>query len=605
MLMIRIPKLVAGLAVAALAAGTLAACGNSSGNNNNASANGGKPVYGGTLNYIAAGDVDHLDPLSAYYLPTFILELAYTRQLVSYYSSNNFNRSITIAPDVATEVPTVANGGIADNGTVYTFHIRSGVDWNTSPPRQVTSTDFAREFAWMCNPTEGVGNPLYYTATIKGEATQCAAWATAFAHKTPTPANETAFANSHPISGISTPNPLTIVFHLTQPAYDFLNILAMPFASARPVEYDSYLPDSSQFRAHTLSDGPYQISQYIALHKIVLTKNPAWKQSSDPIRHQYLSQIVVTEGTTSSETQYADIQAGTDDLQWDTPLPPSAIPSLEASHSPNLHIYTNSGAENPYDVFNLQSPDANHAMSKYLVREAIEYAINKLAISKIYGGTSLAPVLTEAVAPGNAGYTSYNYYPTPNNEGNPTKCKALLAQAGYPHGLTLIDPYRNAGNHPTVFTSVQASLKLCGITVVGHPMTQGPYYDFMENTTNSASANQWDLSEVGWAPDWLGPANARSNIVPLYETDCAAGTTNDGCINNSTIDSDITSALAAPDPAAAAPYWDKAGQEVMKEAYIVPLITQNVVLYAGSHVHNLVYDPLAENWNPTQMWVTP
>jgi peptide/nickel transport system substrate-binding protein len=600
MLMISVPKRITALAAAALAAGTLAACGGSSGGGS-PGASAGQPVKGGTLNFVSAGDVDHLDTLSAYYAPTFQLEGAFTRQLVSYWPSNNRTRAITIAPDAASVVPTKANGGISANGLTYTFHIRPGVDWNTSPARQVTSMDFEREFKWMCNSVLGVGNPLYYVPVIKGMSSYCSAFE---ALKSPTPASMTAFTNSHSISGIATPNALTISFTLTEPAYDFLNIMAMPFASARPAEYDNYAPDSAQFRQHTLSDGPYQISQYIANKKIVLTRNPAWKQSTDPLRHQYVSQIVINEGVTSSETQQAGVEAGTYQMMWDTPIPTSAIPQLEASHNPGLHIYGSTGNENPYIVFNLQSPDANHAMSKLKVRQAIEYAINKVAIAKIYGGTSLSPVLNEAVAPGNAGYSSYNYYPTPNNEGNPAKCKALLAQAGYPHGLTIIDAYRNAGDHPAVFTSVQASLKACGITSKGTPMEEGPYYAFMGNAPNSAKPNQWDISEVGWVPDWLGPNNARANIVPLFQTDCANPTTNDGCYSSKTTDSLIASALKAPDTAAAAPYWIKASQQVMKDAVIVPLTTQKTVQFVGTKVHGLVFNPLAQAYNLTQLWVS-
>ena len=169
-----VPKRFAALAVAALAAGTLAACGGSSGNSSSSSSTtSGKPVSGGTLNFVAAGDVDHLDTLSAYYLPTFQLEMAFTRQLVSYFPSNNRTKAITIAPDVASTLPTTTNGGITNGGKTYTLHIRSGVMWNTSPPSQVTSADFLREFKWMCNPSLGVGNPLYYEPVIKGMASFC------------------------------------------------------------------------------------------------------------------------------------------------------------------------------------------------------------------------------------------------------------------------------------------------------------------------------------------------------------------------------------------------------------------------------------------------
>ena len=158
----------------------------------------------------------------------------------------------------------------------------------------------------------------------------------------------------------------------------------MPFASARPAEYDKYLPDSAPFRAHVLSDGPYAITQYIANKKIVLSRNPAWEQSTDPLRHQYVNQMAVTEGTASAQTALADVQAGTDDLMWDLPVPTPSIPQLEASKNPGLRIYTDTGSTNPYLVFNLKSPTAGHALSKLKVRQAIEYAINKVAIAKIY-----------------------------------------------------------------------------------------------------------------------------------------------------------------------------------------------------------------------------
>jgi peptide/nickel transport system substrate-binding protein len=591
-----VPKRLAALAVAAVAAGTLAACGGSSGSSSSSSSNSGKPVKGGTLNFVSAGDVDHLDTLSAYYLPTFQLEMAFTRQLVSYYPSNNRARATTVAPDVASTLPTTSNGGITNGGKTYTFHIRQGVQWNSSPPRQVTSTDFEREFKWMCNPSLGVGNPLYYVPVIKGMASYC----TAFAKVKPTAAAMTSYTNAHSISGIKTPNSLTIQFTLNSPANDFLNILAMPFASARPSEYDKYLPDSAPFRAHVMSDGPYAITQYIANKKIVLSRNPAWKQSTDPLRHQYVNQIVVTEGTSSNQTALADVQAGTDDLMWDLPVPTASIPQLQASKNPGLHIYTDSGSSNPYLVFNLKSPTANHALSKLKVRQAIEYAINKVAIAKIYGGTKLNPILNGAIAPGNVGYANYNYYPTPGNSGDPAKCKSLLAQAGYPHGFTITDVYRNAGNHPAVFTSVQSSLKACGITSKGSPQEQGPYYAFIENPGN---ASKWDITEAGWVPDWLGN-NGRANVVPLFQTNCVNPTTNYGCYSSKTTDGLIDQALKAPNESAAAPLWAKAGEQVMKDAVIVPFTTQDVVLFASSKLHNLIYSPLAEQFNPTQLWVS-
>ena len=136
------PKRLAALAVAVLAAvGGLAACGKSSSSGNSNSATSGKPVSGGTLNIVAAGGPDHLDSVPAYTTYDYMLERAYARQLLSYptvpatsTTSSAWTKATTPVPDVAAAVPSTSNGGITNGGKTYTFHIKSGVDWDTNPP---------------------------------------------------------------------------------------------------------------------------------------------------------------------------------------------------------------------------------------------------------------------------------------------------------------------------------------------------------------------------------------------------------------------------------------------------------------------------------------
>ena len=139
----------------------------------------------------------------------------------------------------------------------------------------MTAGDFVREFKELCNPASPTGAPGYYTSTIVGMKAYCAA----FSKVKPDAAAIAGYANGHALAGVSAPNDSTLVFHLVNPAPDFNNILAMPFSSARPVEYDQYVPDSAQWRQHTLSDGPYEITKYVATKEFVLKRNPAWNQA--------------------------------------------------------------------------------------------------------------------------------------------------------------------------------------------------------------------------------------------------------------------------------------------------------------------------------------
>ena len=92
--------------------------------------------------------------------------------------------------------------------------------------------------------------------------------------------------------------------------------------------------------------------------------------------------------------------------------------------------------------------------------------------------------------------------------------------------------------------------------------------------------------------------------MPLFQADCNLGSPNYGCIDIPSVNSDISKALAQQTAQAANPYWIAANEAVMKQASIVPILTQKIVLLAGSHVHNLVYLPFTENWLITQMWVS-
>ena len=599
----RASKRVATLAVLAIAAGGLAACSSTSSNTGattapTAASSSVKPTYGGTLNIIAASGPDHIDTVPAYYSVDYQLERVYTRQLVSYptvpaptTTGAGWTTDTTPVADAATEVPTAANGGITGNGTVYTFHIKPGVDWDTTPARQVTSQDFLREFKAFFNPVSPVGNAVYYTSTIKGmqayDNEETAYFANAKAHP-PTAQNIANFQNTHSIAGISTPNSSTIQFTLTAPASDFIYMLAMPFASARPVEYDQYVPDSIQLDEHTLSDGPYQISSYVAGKSITFVRNPAWKQSTDTLRHDYPASIVETLGVTSAQTQLADIEAGSQDLtSGDTPVNPSSIPGLAASKMSNFNIWPWSDSF-PYIIFNLRSPNAGGAMQNLDVREAVEYGVDKVAVVKAMGGPLVGNVINTVIPPGNAGYVNYNLYQDDNGAGNVAACKSALAKGGHPNGITLKYMYPNDSTNTRVFEAIQASLALCGITLDGEGEPGSSFFQDLGNAPENNKAGTWDMGQPGWIPDWFGN-NGRTVIQALFQgPNCVINTVNYGCYDSSAVNSLITQAEGASTLTAAAADWHSADVDIMKDAAMVPIMSQTFPLIASTRVRSVL-----------------
>jgi ABC-type transport system substrate-binding protein len=543
------------------------------------------------------GDVDFLDPTAGYNTDTHTEERAWTRQLFSYPASANAKAVDTPVPDVATVLPTEQNGGLSDGGLTYTIHLRPGVMWNSTPARAVTAEDFVRSFEMMCNPVAPVGAPGYFTSTIVGMAAYCAAES-----KIPGTATAIAnFVNSRSIAGVSAPNSTTIVFHLLHPTADFLDIIAEPFASAVPIEYLKYVPNSPQFDAHVLSDGPYEITEYKPGVQIVLERNPAWKASSDPIRKAYVNKIVINEGETPQDVQQ-QIQAGTVDLGWDVTVPTPDLPSLYGN--PDLSI-DNSDAV-LYAVFNEQSPNDNGAMKNVKVRQALEYAISKAAIAQAYGGPEIATPASQILGPTDTGYQPFDLYPTAGNAGDPQKVKQLLAAAGYPNGITVKLLYPTTSNNPQIAELMQSELEAAGVKVQMIAATQT---DFTVNYISDPQSGQrgvWDIALLFWVPDWFG-VNGRSVLEPMTDgQNYGANSVDYGDYNSPITENFVQQALTQPSSATAkiTELWHEASEQTMKDAALIPLDIVKVPLFKASQVQNAVYLPINENYDITNLWLS-
>jgi ABC-type transport system substrate-binding protein len=581
-------KLIPATALAVMSLG-LAAIGGPS------AASAATPTRGGTLTILGQSDVFNLDTVSAYYTVSSFLERMFTRQLFGYPDASTFSAEEVVAPDVATVIPTTSNGGITDGGKTYTVHIKHGVMWNTSPPRQVTSDDFVREFKMLCNPASPVGAPGYFETTIVGMASYC----TNFAKVKDTVSAIDAFETSTPLSGVSAPNPSTLVFHLMEPSTDFVNILTLGFDSARPVEYMKYLPDSAQFRQNTLSDGPYQITSYSPGKGYTLDRNPAWSQSTDTLRHAYVDKVVITEGLTAENVQ-EQLQAGTGDMEWDVTPPTQDLPGLEGSS--NLVI---GPPGNYYVSLNLYLALNQYAgpFTNKLVREAAAYAVNKNAAVQIAGGPKIAGVANQPIIPGNTGYIpGYNPYPDNNGNGDPAKSKALLKQAGYPNGVKVKLLYSTTPPQPRWAESVQSSLDLAGFHVSLVPETQAAFYgSYLENPSTS-KRDVWDLATPGWIPDWFGN-NGRSTLEPLF-TVPGNGSNDFGGYNDPKTDSLINKALAAPSESTGAGLWSQAERQIMGDVGAIPVVYQKWAVYHSSAVQGCTFWWFGLNCDPTNVWLS-
>ncbi|MEU6034290.1 ABC transporter substrate-binding protein [Actinomadura sp. NPDC047616] len=585
-------KVTAGLA--GLAMGLTACGGGGSGR-----ATDGPPRDGGTLRVVGSSDVPHLDTAGANSVGAYGLNRTYARTLLGIKASNDFNETLPVQADMATQVPSRENGGISDDGRTYTLRLREGVLWNTRPPRPVTAEDFVRGFKRLCNPAAPAPGRGYYTSTIRGMEEFCRG----FGHVRADDAKAiAAYQNSHDIDGIQAKDPHTLVFTLREPASDFLNLLTLPYTAAAPREYDAYVPDGPEFRQHTISDGPYQITSYRPGMSYVLTHNPVWRRETDPLRERHVEKIQITLGQDSPATVQQQLEQGTADLAWDQPVPTAAIPRLRARRDERFAVHR-TPSSSPYLVFNTRSPNNDGALGRREVRQALQYAVDRTALIKIVGGPEVAEPLHTVIPPGSSGYAPADRYPTPGEAGDPARCRRLLTEAGHPDGLALKFPYRTNSVHKLIAESIRQNLAACGVRAELIPDTGGDFYGKTLSTPERTEAGQWDIAAPGWTPDWYGN-NGRTVVQPLFDgRGYGPNSSNYGGYRNPEVDALIDAALTAPDAARAAGFWQRADDLIMQDAAIVPLLNRAHTIYRSARVRGAVFLPTAAGYDYTRLWL--
>jgi ABC-type transport system substrate-binding protein len=564
--------------------------------------NSGPPVRGGTLEMVGLADVDHLATTSGYVSNTWWLFRTFARQLLAYPSADDYAIKTRPAPDVALEVPTRENGGVSSNGLTYTFHLRHGVHWDSSPPREVTAHDFVRAFKLFCNPVSPVGAPGYYTDTIVGMERYCEQ----FAQVPRTVSAIRDFINTQDLAGVRAADDFTVAFRLRVPAADFLNLVAVTFASPVPVEYLDYLPDSPEFRQHTLSNGPYRIARYIQNREMLLERNPAWDARTDPIRPAYVDQIRLRLGL-DAQLKQLQIEAGTADLNFDEEVPLAERASLLDIGDPTA--WTSPPGDNfatfIFLAVNHVGPNNREALKQLKVRRAIALAVDKAAVGQLYGGPRVARPLRQAVGSSAAGFQKgADYDLTPGDRGDVETARKMLARAGHPQGLSLSLAYPINGQMPLAAQSVQASLARSGIDLHLVPLNTNDFYSRLLMNPQNASQGKWDLALTGWIPDWFGKNNGRSVIAPLFDgRHLGLNTQNYGGYQSQEVNAAIDRAIAAPRVELAEQAWSDAARQLMNDVALVPLVEIKAVFARSRRVRGCTWAVFGMNCDLTSLWL--
>ena len=159
---------------------------------------------GGTLHIISNEGWEHLDPGASYFQIDYLVVYATQTPLYHVHAEQ---------PDQACSGAGLGAPQVSSDGKTVTVHIKSG--WKWSPPlnRDITSKDVAYAFQRDFNPNVQNGYATGYYPIVGSRQVR----------------------GQEPISGISTPNNTTIVFHLTHNfGATFAEALTLPGSAPVP-----------------------------------------------------------------------------------------------------------------------------------------------------------------------------------------------------------------------------------------------------------------------------------------------------------------------------------------------------------------------------------
>jgi peptide/nickel transport system substrate-binding protein len=471
------------------------------------------PKPGGTFRVAyesAFGFTDGFDPTGEYYAASWSIESNLMIRTLVGYDHVAGPAGNVLVPDIATSVPKPTEGGLT-----YTFHIKKGVKFGPPVNRQVTSADVLYAFQRIARPKDGAQYAFYYTP-IKGFSDYGA-------------------GRAKTITGITTPSPSTIVFHLTQPTGDFLYRLAMPATGPIPVEVAKcFEGEAGKYGRDVVSTGPYMIqgadkvddsscsklkpmSGYDGQTVLTLVRNPEYdpKTDSPAARQSFPDEFQFTIDPNLSDI-VDKVGAGQLEDEVSASLPPQSLEQYATDPSKKQYLHLDPSDATYYITMNLTQPPFDDIH----VRKAMNWISDKDGLRQIWGGPLLGRIAGHIVPDYlfDNQLAEYNPYATPGGHGSLAKAKAAMKGSKYDtrhDGMCSAAACKNvllvvdAGStFQRMLPVVEADAAKIGITF--HVSTIAGAYPTVQTTSKNIPIATF----TGWGKDYADPITF---FKPLFD----------------------------------------------------------------------------------------
>ena len=539
-------------ALALVASGCGSSKKSSSGQTTTSSSGGAK---GGTLTTVAnAAPSGSPDPQVNYTLQEWQLLIITHDGLVGFKRAGG-KEGTKIVPDLAESIPKPTNGG-----KTWTFKLRKGIKFSNG--NALTGADVKATFERLFKIGDSPNAGSWYNVIQGGDA--CV--------KTPKTCD---LSQGIKVNGNS------VTFNLTEADPEWLDKLSVPFAFILPAD-----TPASNVNIPPAGTGPYMWKQYSPTKQIQLVRNPSFKEWSADAQPAGNPDVIVQKFGLTPEAQVTAVENNTADWMFDQP-PADRLGELSTKYADRVHV--NPLTATWYMAMNVNVPPFNNLK----VRQAVNFATDRNALVKIYGGPKLAQPTCQILPPNFPGYVPY--CPYTKNPGSGKWTAPDLAKA-----KQLVDASGTKGMPVKVNTTTNDVDKGLGLYFVGllnqlgykaslqalSPAIQYPYIQNSKNKVQLAFSDWYQ--DYPAASDFLqillgcGSFHPNSNASPNIAQFC-----------NKPIQAKMDHAgqVGITDPAAANKIWAEADHQVTDQAPWVSMFNPKYIDVLGSRVKGYEFSP--------------
>ncbi len=538
-----------------LTAAALVAAGCGSSNKSSSKQTTSSESKGGTLTTVAnAAPSGSPDPQVNYTLQEWQLLVLSHDGLVGFKRASGTEGTKKV-PDLAQSIPKPTN-----DGKTWTFKLRPGIKFSNG--QALTGADVKATFERLFKIGNSPNAGTWYNV-IQG-ADACI--------KTPKSCD---LSQGIKVDGN------TVTFNLTTGDPEWLDKLAVPFAFILPAS-----TPATNVNIPPPGTGPYKWAQYSPNKQLKLVRNTFFKEWSKDAQPAGNPDVIVQKFGLSPEAQVTAVENNQADWMFDQP-PADRLGELSSKYADRVHV-------NPltavwYFAFNTRIPPFNNLKA----RQAVNYATDRNALVKVYGGPKLAVPTCQILPPNFPGYVPYCPYTKSPGSGKWTapdlqKAKQLVTASGTKGAAVKVNTTTNTVDKGLglYFVGLLNSLGYKATLQALSPDIQYPYAQNSKNNPQFAFSSWYQ--DYPAASDFLnillgcGSFHPNSNSSPNIAEFCNKGIQ---------AQMDHAGEVGITDPTASNKIWAEVDKKVTDQAPWVSMFNPKYIDVLSDRVKGYQFSP--------------